>query len=148
MSYQSRFTKIINKYGQDVILYRHTDGERCPGYDESTGYCDPQYHRDNPDEPQCNEDSYINTSATQTPYKAFIQPLRALSKREPELYNTLIGKAKDDDYVYMGPSSIDIRNLLETDYLVYDGREFIITNPDENMISNQIIFYFGTLELR
>ncbi len=142
-----RLNKLFSKYGQDITLVRSSEGAICPGYEPSNGYCDPQYHRNHPEVPQCDKDGHINAVEQRLDYKAFVQPLSAYAKLDPELYRTLIGKVKADTYVYLGPAEHDIRNLKESEYGIYDGRAYRFTNPDEYMIGNQIAFFFATLEL-
>ncbi|WP_432400955.1 hypothetical protein [Wukongibacter sp. M2B1] len=148
-NYKKIFDKKIDKYGQSAILHKYIPGTRCTCYDESTGYCDPQWHRDNPTEPECNEEGYLDGSTEQTPLKAFIFPSSDLNRKlVDEVVLSSIGKIDKDDYIYVGKSDVDIFNLdIDIDYLEHNNKKWQIINPDSYKIGDIDIIYIAKLKL-
>ncbi|QZY56705.1 hypothetical protein [Crassaminicella profunda] len=142
------FDKKVNKYGQSAILHKYTPGERCPCYDKDTGYCDPQWHRDHPNAPACNEEGYLEGTSEQVNLKAFIFPVDNLNKATvDEVVLASLGQLSKDDYIYVGKSDVDIFNLNDTDYLEYDNRRWKIKSPDNYKIGDGNIAFVTKLEL-
>lgn len=146
--YKRIFDKKIEKYGQSATLYIYSSEERCPCFDESSGYGDPEWHRNNSKAPECNDEGYLKGTTEETKLKAFIFPATSLtSKGFEEIVLSTIGKVNKDDYVYVGKSDIDIFNLKETDYLVYENRRWKIKNPDIYKIGDTSLTHVAQLEL-
>jgi len=146
--YKRIFDKKTDRYGQSATLYKYLAGERCPCYDPSTGYGDPEWHRQNPEAPECDDECYISRGDEEIPLKAFIFPATDISKKGlEEIVLTAIGQLQRDDYVYIGKSDVDIFNLSERDYLVYKGRQWRIKNPDVYKIGDVDLTYVARLEL-
>lgn len=145
--YKDLFDKTVNKYGQTAILHKYSPGNRCPCYDESTGYGDPQWHRDNPEAPQCNDEGYLDGTNEQTSLKAFVFPVDDLNKSTvDEVVLASLGQLSKDDYIYVGKSDVDIFNLKDTDYLVFDNKRWKIKNPDSYKIGDDNIAFVSKLE--
>lgn len=148
VKYKRIFDNKTDKYGQSAILHTYSPGERCPCYDESTGYGDPEWHRQNPLEPDCDDECYINRGEKDIPLKAFIFPASSITQKGlEEIILTAIGQVQRDDYVYVGKSDVDIFNLSEKDYLVYKNKRWKIKNPDVYKIGDVDLTYVARLEL-
>lgn len=146
--YKIIFDKKVDKYGQSAILHEYIPGTRCPCYDESTGYGDPQWHRDNPTEPDCNEEGYLDGTNNPISLKAFIFPVDDLSKTTvEEVVLASLGQLNKDDYIYLGKSDFNILNLKDTDYLEFDSKRWKVNNPDNYKISDENIAFVAKLEL-
>ena len=146
--YKRIFDKKTDKYGQSATLYAHFPGKRCPCYDESTGYGNPEWHRQNPTAPDCDDECYINRGEKEISLKAFIFPADNIgNKSMEEIVLAAIGQVKKDDYVYVGKSDVDIFNLSENDYLVYGNKRWKIKNPDVYKIGDIPLTYVALLEL-
>lgn len=142
------FDKKVDRYGQSAILHKYSPGVRCPCYDESTGYCDPQWHRDNPDALECNEEGYLDGINEQIPLKAFVFPVDDLNKTTvDEVVLASLGKLNKDDYIYVGKADVDILNLKDIDYLEYDNRKWRLNNPDNYKIGDYNLAFVAKLKL-
>ncbi|WP_353096311.1 hypothetical protein [Tissierella praeacuta] len=146
--YKRIFDKKADKYGQSATLHIHPIGERCPCYDESTGYGNPEWHRKNPDAINCDDECYINRGEKDISIKAFILPSSDVGKKGfEEIVLAAIGQIKKDDYAYIGKSDVNIFNLSEKDYLVYENKRWKIKNPDVYKIGDISLTYVALLEL-
>ncbi|QEK12722.1 hypothetical protein FQB35_10480 [Crassaminicella thermophila] len=146
--YKVLFDKKVDKYGQTAILHKFINGIRCPCYDEDTGYCDPQWHRDHPEAPECNDEGYLQGINEQIILKAFIFPANDLNKSTvDEVVLASLGQLSKDDYIYVGKSDVSIFNLKDTDYLEYDNKRWRIKNPDNYKIGDDDISFVAKLEL-
>lgn len=146
--YKRILDKKITRYGQSATLHVTDLGTRCPCFDESTGYGDLHWHIQNPDNPDCNEEGYIDSDNVETSLKAFILPASDISaKGLEEIILANIGKVRQDEYVYIGKSDVNIFNLKETDYLTYNNRKWKIKNPDVYKVGDISIVYVARLEL-
>lgn len=177
IKYKRIFDKKVDRYGQSAILLTYSNGnyvsvedihnamelhelgqiplnqvsgvgERCPCYNETTGYGDPGWHRKNPNEPNCDDECYIYRPGQPIPLKAFIFPASDIDKKGfKEIVLAAIGQVNKDDYVYIGKSDLDIFNLSEKDYLVYKNKRWKIKNPDVYKIGDIDLTYMALLEL-
>lgn len=148
IKYKKIFDKRTDKYGQSATLHIYSHGERCPCYDPNTGYGDPEWHRQNPTAPDCDDECYINRGKKEIPLKAFIFPADSIgNKSMEEIVLAAIGQVKKDDYVYVGKSDVEIFNLSENDYLVYKNKRWKIKNPDVYKIGDVDLTYVALLEL-
>lgn len=148
IKYKKIFDKRTDKYGQSATLHIYPQGKRCPCYDPNTGYGDPEWHRQNPTVPDCDDECYINRGEKEIPLKAFIFPADSIgNKSVEEIVLAAIGQVKKDDYVYVGKSDVDIFNLSENDYLVYKNKRWKIKNPDVYKIGDVDLTYVALLEL-
>jgi hypothetical protein len=146
------FNRVVEKHGQSFVIYKQGNTTPCPGFISETGYCDPQYHRDNPTATQCNEAGYIEEAPTEIAGKAFIQPFGAnsISSQDKDLEKRLssVGEMQKDDQLYIGRSDIDVFSLKESDYLSHDARLFDVLNPDSIKIGDQHVYTLALLRLR
>lgn len=141
------FDKKINKYGQSAILHKTLQGQRCPCFDIEIGYCNPKWHRDNPQAPQCDEEGYIDAEEKEIPLKAFILPKSDLDRKVvEEAILSQIGILDKDDYMYIGKMDIDILNLRDTDYLIYESKRWKILSPDSYKLGDIAIVYVARLK--
>ena len=148
IKYKRIFDKKADRNGQSAALNIYSLGERCSCYDSSTGYGNPEWHRKNPLEPDCDDECYINRGSEQIPLKAFIYPASDVSKKGfEEMVLAAIGQIQKDDYAYVGKSDVDIFNLSEKDYLVYKNKRWKIKNPDVYKIGDISLAYVALLEL-
>lgn len=148
VKYKRIFDKKTDKHGQSATLHTHSLGERCPCYNSNTGYGDPEYHRQNPSAPNCDNECYINRGEKEIQLKAFILPSSDVGKKGfEEIVLAAIGQVNKDDYIYIGKSDIDIFNLSERDYLVYKDKRWKIKNPDVYKIGDIDLTYVALLEL-
>jgi hypothetical protein len=146
--YKRIFDKNVVKHGQSAILYKSSNGERCPCFNEETGYGDPEYHRMNPLAPPCNDDGYINALQNPSELRAFIFPASDITRNGmEEVVLATIGQVRNDDYVYIGKSDIDIFHLGDSDYLEFDEQRWRIKNPDKYKHQNVELMYVARLEL-
>lgn len=147
-----KFNRKVEKYGQSFVLWQQGNTTLCPGFNSETGYCDPQYHRDNPLSQACNEAGYVEGAPVKTLGKAMIQPIGAnsLSDRGRDLEKVLsaVGKVHQDDHLYMGRSDIGLSSLKDSDYLEYSGRNFEVLNPDPIKIGDETVYVLALLRLR
>ena len=128
--YKRILDKKMDKHGQSAVFHRYTPGQRCPCYDEESGYCDPKWHRDNPTAPQCNEEGYLAGINETLPIKAFIFPDSDFNRKDfsEEMFSA-IGKTLDDEYIYVGKSDFELKQS-ETDYIEYYGKRFEVKTGD------------------
>lgn len=148
IKYKRIFDKRTDKYGQSATLHTYSPGERCPCYNPDTGYGDPRWHRENPLEPDCDDECYINRGEKDISLKAFIFPASDIGKKGfEEIVLAAIGQVRKDDYVYIGKSDVDIFNLSEKDYLIYKNKRWKIKNPDVYKIGDVSLTYVALLEL-
>lgn len=146
--YKRIFDKKMDKFGQSATLHTNSSGERCPCYNIDTGYGDPEWHRKNPDAPDCDDECYINRGEKDISIKAFILPSSDVGKKGfEEIVLAAIGQVKKDDYIYIGKSDVDIFNLSEKDYLIYENKRWKIKNPDVYKIGDVSLIYVALLEL-
>jgi hypothetical protein len=150
--WSNSFNRVVDKHGQSFVIYKQGNTTRCPGFNSETGYCDPQYHRDNPTEPQCNEAGYVEEEPTQISDRAFIQPIGATStsSRSNDLEKVLerVGEILVDDHLYIGKSDIDIFSLSKSDFLEHDGRNFDVLSPDSIEVGIEKVYSLALLRLR
>ncbi|WFD12462.1 hypothetical protein [Tepidibacter hydrothermalis] len=141
------FDKNINRYGQSTILHKASKGQRCPCFNQNTGYCNPQWHRDNPKAPECDEEGYIDAGFEDIEVKAFILPKSDLDRKViNEAVLSQIGILDKDDYMYIGKTDIDILNLSNTDYLIYENKRWQILSPDTYKLGDISIVYVARLK--
>lgn len=148
IKYKKIFDKRTDRYGQSATLHTYSSGEKCPCYNESTGYGNPDWHRQNPTAVDCDDECYIDRGEEDIPLKAFIYPSSDIGKKGfEEVVLAAIGQVNKDDYIYIGKSDIDIFNLSEKDYLVYKDKRWKLKNPDVYKIGDISLTYVALLEL-
>lgn len=145
MGYKERFESKLNKYGQTITLNTVLAGELCPGYDPITGYCDPQYHRENPSTQQCNADGRINANELQLQIKAFVYPAKTLLEEQNEFKNLLIGRFGVDDTIFIADVHTDYVNLSEEHRFDFEGKKYKLEKPDLYKVADTPILTLGRL---
>lgn len=131
-----QFNKLVADRGSVVVFHREGDGTGCPCLSPE-GYRNLKWHRDNPDEPICNEQGKLDPAVTELSGKAFVQPVQSGATRRltSDYAIQLFGEVQQDDHVGMFPEkfngvTLDFNEWDQSgeDYILYDSRRFLVVN--------------------
>lgn len=129
MSNKASFERLVSRHGSSVVFHREDIGTPCPCRTPE-GYRDPQWHKDNPAAPVCNEQGLLPTSVTNLPLKAFMQPVQGI--RNPQIALNLFGEVFAGDHIGIFPVEwggleIDFEDWAASgeDYITYNGHRYI-----------------------
>lgn len=132
------FLALLDTMGSDVIYHREEGGTPCPCLTPE-GFRDPEWHRDNPLAPVCNEDGLLPATVTNVTVKASVQPATiGLRGRAGERINALLGEVERDDHFGIFPVTSNGITLdfhafgdVGDDFIVYDNRRYIVVSADK-----------------
>jgi hypothetical protein len=132
-----QFISVLETMGSIVTYHRESGGDVCPCRTPE-GFRDPAWHRDNPLEPVCNEQGYINPDVVSFTVQAAVQPVLARSFRRPsEREEELLGDIQADDHLGIFPyqwggNTLNFDNWSESgsDYIIYDGHRYTVISFD------------------
>ena len=79
-------------------------------------------------------------------FYAFIQPLRYKSKMYLETVKTPIGDASESRFLYIGPASVDVTLLDETDVIRSNGMSYYFVIAEPVWFSDEVIYYRAVLK--
>lgn len=150
MKYVDRFLQHVRRAGQSAV-YHHETGDACPCVNSDTGYCDQEWHRNNPTADDCNGTGLINVAVTDTDVKAFILPKSAVG----ELDRIKIGLMDNADFLFMGAfktadgSLFDVSAFNEAfNYVLFQSNKYILRNIDTERIGDEIVYYYALMQRR
>lgn len=134
----SQFNTLLSQMGSDVTFHREEDGEPCPCR-TAEGFRDPDWHATHPEEPDCNEQGFLNATVTEFSVKASIQPAsRMTAGRGAQRANDLLGDVERDDMIGIFPVvwGGNTLNFLDwgtagEDFILYDDRRFVAVDADK-----------------
>lgn len=133
-----QLVSMLTTMGSDVTYHRESGGVECPCRTPE-GFRDPQWHKDNPLPPVCNEEGMLPGVVTNALVKASVQPATiGLRGRAAERANALLGDVQRDDHfgifpVTWGGTTLDFEGFGDAgdDYILYDGRRFLVVSSDK-----------------
>lgn len=132
-----RFVAMLNTMGSDVIYHREDNGVDCP-CKTPEGFRDPQWHRDNPTEPNCNEQGFITFVTVDALVKGSVQPPRMRGNRGAERVNELLGEVRKDDRIGIFPCNwnglvLNFKDWSDAgeDYIIYDNNRYLVVEADK-----------------
>lgn len=139
MTNLTRFESLLSVNGQNVMYHREYGGIVCPCVSEE-GFRSPQWHLENPTEPVCNEQGFLSATIEDVSVKAFIQPIQSTraTRLSTEVLAAMFGEVQEDDHLGIFP--LDWNSVTMSfyewddsgdDYIVYDGRRFIVVNVNK-----------------
>lgn len=68
------------------------------------------------------------------------------NKTRFEAFSSMIGRYRNDYYVYIGPSDLDITALGENDYLICEDRRYKLVLSERVTTGNVLQYYTGILK--
>ncbi|MBN2410843.1 hypothetical protein JXQ31_04060 [candidate division KSB1 bacterium] len=147
MTDRELFCRDLLKHGASVSIVRETGGTICPCTTE-TGEYSPEWHRNNPAEPDCGGLGRLNTLTTTIPAKAFVfnyMLLKNFKRLEPigTIYHKdlmMIGTAKEDDATFIDLSDMDEK----LDFVLYQSEKYKVRQTDQ-LASNDTVAQFFIL---
>lgn len=149
LKYKKKFDYKLNNHGQSCTIVKKEHGKRCPCYNKETGYGDLIWHTKHPEEPECNDNCFLESIDIEENIKAFIIPSKyAGENAQLELVLTAIGEIHKDDYIYISNADTDIFSLdKDTDYIIYNNQKWLVLNPDVYRIGDVELVYMAILRL-
>ena len=134
-----RFHANLAQYGSDIVFHREEGGSPCPCRTVE-GYRSPEWHYDNPSEPVCNEDGFLDPIVTNYLVKGHCQPVQAGAVRRltTEVMHELWGEVQMDDHLGFFPcewagQTINFDGFSDSgsDYILYDNRRFTVVSVNK-----------------
>lgn len=124
--------------GSDVLYHRESGGTPCPCRTPE-GFRDPAWHHVHPDEPECNEQGFLDATVQEFTVKASIQGALTRYFRMAQRPNeSELGWIQRDDKLGIFPvlwngNTLDFRGWSDggEDYVVYDGDRYTIVTADK-----------------
>lgn len=144
------FLRQIRKNGQSAVFH-NLSGTTCPCVNSQTGYCDREWHRNNPPpgDEDCNGTGIISTTDTDVNIKALFLPKVDVDEKLQEL----IGLKNKEDFFFMGAFNVDDGGLIdisvfnnEQDYILFDGDKYLLLNIDNERIGDNIAYYYALMK--
>lgn len=138
MSNVNRFLSLLTANGSDAVFHREGGGTPCPCLSPE-GYRSPQWHKDHPLEPVCNEAGQLAV-VSQFGVKAFIQPAQSAAVRRltSEYVDALFGEVRSDDHLGIfplewGSYTLDFEDWSQAgeDFILYDGKRYLVVNSNK-----------------
>jgi len=145
MTDQELFCRDLLRHGVSVSIVRETGGSICP-CTSITGDVSPEWHRNNPAEPDCGGLGRLNTVTTTIPAKAFIfnymllknfkrlGPIGSVSHKDL----MMIGTVKESDAGFLDLSDMD--DIL--DYVLYQSQKYKIRQMDNLTTAETVAQFF------
>lgn len=137
----AKIAKQIEKRGNTLTARIESGGDTCPCREPRTGYSNPQYHRDNPTAPICNEAGLINAVVEDITFKGFVLPV----DEEHERKFSALGAIQKDDQTLFYSGGV---NLEGATFVQYAGRHYDVRNGDEYRIADTVVVRVGLMRLR
>jgi len=144
MTDRELFCRDLLTHGVSLSIVQETGGIVCP-CTLTTGEYSPEWHRNNPAEPDCEGLGRLNTETTTTPAKAFIfnyMLLKNFSRLEPIGTVThkdlmMIGTARQADAEFIDLSGMNERR----DYVLYQSKKYKVKQID-NLATGDTVAQF------
>jgi len=144
MTDRELFCRDLLKHGVSVTIVRETGGTDCPCI-SLTGEYSPEWHRNNPTEPDCGGLGRLNTVTTTVPAKAFVfnymllknfrrlEPIGAVCHKDL----MMIGTAREADAVFIDLSDMDAKR----DFVLYQSKKYKVRQMD-NLTTGDTVAQF------
>lgn len=88
---------------------------------------------------------YVDKNAREIEFYGVIQPTWRRNKTRFDDTKTKIGRVRNDYYMYLGPSNIDIYALPEEKIFFCDGEGYEFVKKEKVVIGGVLQFYSGVL---
>ncbi len=141
------FCQDVLRYGTDLTLVRHVGGSDCP-CTEKTGVYSPEWHRNHPDDTDCESIGRTGTVVSELSIKAFVfnytmvktfvqfQVVGNVTARDM----MIIGTVNTVDGAFLDLNTLDLLN----DYFEYNGCRYRL-KQSEILSSDEKVAQFAIL---
>jgi len=133
------FISLLSVDGSDAVFHREDGGADCPCLSPE-GYRNPQWHKDHPGSPVCNEVGQLPGVVNAFAIKGFVQPAQSAAVRRltTEYINAMFGEVRTDDHLGIFPlewsgHTLDFEDWSQAgeDFVMYEGKRYLVVNANK-----------------